>query len=386
MSLKLSIDDICDVLKLGLLAENVKIADVGLMNNATLRIVFAAKHEESVDVKSEVAFAMSFAHGFLCDNGEYKIDIENIAVEVTKADGTNLMHAISPIAAVKCIANGELIEWLGKTIFQDHTDDFVQSVAKRRVSDLENGMRKVIGKVLSDKHGSAWWASSVSNKVRQSTEKMYEAQEGVTTADGDKLIYFTFLLDLRKIVVSNWSEFAHVFQNQAKFTQLLDDLNIIRRAEAHNREITQQQLSDLEAIHKELMDQIAAHMPDAVSNYLIENWRIQLRNIFESNIQQHGNTEPQRGDIVGAMLAMESQIRRYADLETRVESVLVPPGKEVLNNEMVTALKKVRHSLEQMVVAAKAGDVDRVEALQREYEKANDELREFQEKYLMSEL
>ena len=204
MPLNLTIDDICDVLKLGLKAEGVNVEGVSLLNNATLRIAFAAKNEESVDVKSEVASAMSFAHGFLCDDGEYKIELDNIATEVSKADGTKLMHAISPIAAVKYIAEGEPIEWLGKTIFQDHTDDYVQSVAKRKVSDLEKGMRKVIAKVLSDNHGAGWWPTSVSNKVRQSTEKMYEAQEGVTITDGGKLIHFTFLLDLRKIVVSNW--------------------------------------------------------------------------------------------------------------------------------------------------------------------------------------
>lgn len=386
MPLNLTIDDICDVLKLGLKAEGVDIEDVSLLNNATLRIAFAAKNVESVDVRSEVAFAMSFAHGFLCDDGKYKIELENIAVEASKTDGAKLMHAISPIAAVKSIAGGEPIEWLGRTIFQDHTNDYKQSVAKRKVSDLEKGMRKVIAKVLSDKYGAAWWLTSVSNKVRQSTEKMYEAQEGVAITDGEELIHFTFLLDLRKIVVSNWAEFAQVFQNQARFTQLLDDLNIIRRAEAHNRDVTDQQLSDLTAIHKELMDQIASFMPAAVSNYLVENWRIQLQKIFETNIADHAVSDPASGDIVGAIAAIEGQIHRYTDLEVRVQSVLVPPGKDGLNSELVTLLQNVRQSLERMLAAAQTGDVDRVVALQGENEQANKELSQFREKYLMSEL
>jgi len=66
------------------------------------------------------------------------------------------MHAISSLAALECIASGEPIEWLSKTIFQDYTEDFVQSVAKRKVSDLEKGMREVIAKVLFDKHGARW--------------------------------------------------------------------------------------------------------------------------------------------------------------------------------------------------------------------------------------
>ena len=104
MPLNLSIDDVCDVIRIGLQAENVKVTDVSLMNNATLRIEFTAKQEESVDVKSEVAFAMSFAHGFLYGDGEYDIELDNIAVEVNKADGAKLMHAISPIAVVGSLA------------------------------------------------------------------------------------------------------------------------------------------------------------------------------------------------------------------------------------------------------------------------------------------
>ncbi|WP_417740484.1 hypothetical protein [Rosistilla oblonga] len=356
------------------------------MNNATLRIVFEAKNEKSVDVKSEIAYAMSFARGFLCDGGEYKIKLDNIAVEIVKADGTKVMHAISSLAALECIASGEPIEWLSKTIFQDYTEDFVQSVAKRKVSDLEKGMREVIAKVLFDKHGARWWLMSVSNTVRQSTERMYESQEGIATTDGGELIHFTFLLDLRKIVVSNWGDFVHIFKSQARFTQLLDDLNVIRRAEAHNREITQQQLIALTAIHKELMDQIAAHMPSAVSYYLVENWRIQLGSIFESNIEEHANIASEPCGIVEAMHAVEGQIRRFIDLEVRVRSLLVPPGKEVLNNRLVMLLGNVRESLEQMLSAAQAGDADRVVSLQSQNERANQELSQFREEYLMSEL
>ncbi|MEM6868257.1 MAG: Swt1 family HEPN domain-containing protein [Cyanobacteria bacterium P01_C01_bin.121] len=336
-------------------------------------------------MKSEVASAMSFAYSFLKDGDICQFQFEYIGVEAFKACGSKLMHAISPFEAAEFIASGQPIEWLNKSTFQDYTEDYVQGIAKRYVSELENGIRKVIVRILANRYGANWWATAVSNKVRQSTEKMYEAQEGIITTDGAALISFTFLLDLRRIIVSNWGDFDPVFKNQARFTQLLEDLNDIRRIEAHNREMTAQQLDSLKSIHQELMDQVAMAEPSAASNYLVENWRIQLHNIF-SNVGGYQFPESQRSDLDAAISVVEVEIRRYEDLEVKVRSVLVPPGKKELHDMLIDRLGKVKESLIEVLEAARNNDLDNIDHLQEKNKNANEELRKFQEIYLMSEL
>ena len=387
MNLGLSITETCDVLKLGLKSKNVEVSIVSFVNNSTIKVEFVAKASGSVDLKSEVGFVMSFVFGFLRDGDEFDPAVDYIGAEAMQSNGKILMHAISPLEAVSFIAAGKPIEWLHKSIFQDHSDEFVQSVAKRYVSQLENGMRMLIAKTLSDLQGSNWWASCVGNKVRTSTEDMFEKQEGFRSTDGNQLIYFTFLLDLRKIVVSNWSDFDPIFKNQARFTDLLERLNVIRRAEAHNRTLSGSQMAELESVHNELMNQIASVMPDACSNYLVENWRIQLRRIFESNIEAHEqNAAPLAGDINAATRAVKAQINRYEDLLIRASGIVIPPGKNELHAELLGGLDGVKQTLVEMLVSAPSGDIQKLERLQRRNAEANLRLQKFQETYLKSEL
>ena len=172
MELNMSINDTCEVLKAALKGHGVDVTAVSVANGTTLKIEFVAKSDKSVDVKAEVVSAMSYAYGFLRDEetGEIQFGFEFIAAEVEKSAGGKLMHALSPIAAVEHISKGEAVDWLQKSIFQDYTQGFVLSVAKKRVSGLENGMRQVIKEVLQNKHGGGWWNAAVSNKVRNSTE------------------------------------------------------------------------------------------------------------------------------------------------------------------------------------------------------------------------
>ena len=206
------------------------------------------------------------------------------------------------------------------------------------------------------------------------------------STDGNELIFFTFLLDLRKIVVSNWNDFDPVFKNQARFVQLLDDLNKIRRAEAHNREISEQEMSDLDAIHSELMNQIASEIPSAVPKYLVENWRLQLSKVFESNIKQHKFIQPKPGDLESAKSPVKGQIERYTDLETQVKSILVAGGKEDLHNELVSKIGGVKDSLIAILDAAENDRFGELEQLKESNDRANAKLQKFRETYLMSEL
>jgi hypothetical protein len=83
---------------------------------------------------------------------------------------------------------------------------------------------------------------------------------------------------------------------------------------------------------------------------------------------------------------MQRQIEWFKDIETRVRSIVAPPGKRALQDDLLSILGRQRSSQEEMVEAAQRVDLAAVETAQRKHEKACAELNAFREKYLMSEL
>ena len=384
-SLTMSIKEICDLLALGLRAEGVEVLQVRLVNNNTFLVEFVAKSEGSVDVKSEIGFAIAYLSAFFRDNPNTPASIAYFGAKAFAGDGKSLVHAISSLNAAEHISQGRSLEWLQNTIFQDHTDEYKSGIAKRRIGELENGLRLLVCKVLDEAEGTDWWNRRVGSKVRQTTEDMYERQEGVRSDNGETLIYFTFLLDLRKIAVSNWNEFEHVFTDQKHFSDLLDELNVIRRGEAHNRVLKDEELKRLAGIYAELMGQIAKTVPDAANNFLVDNWRIQLRDIFSAAVENKVVLQP-GCSVAVAVEAVSKQIHWYEDLELKVSSIVVPPTKRSLHNELLTLIGNVKSSLAKMVDLAVQMNVEALEAAQVRNQTANGELGKFREKFLMSEL
>jgi len=384
-SLTMSIKEICDVLALGLRAEGVEVLQVRLVNNNTFLVEFVAKSQGSVDVKSEISFAIAYLSGFFRDWPNTPASIANLGAQAFTEGGKSLVHAISSLKAAEHISQGRPIEWLQDTIFQDHTDEYRSGIAKQRIGQLENGLRLLVCRVLEEAEGADWWNARVGSKVRRKTEDMYEGQEGVRSDNGNTLIYFTFILDLRRIVVSNWSEFEHVFTDQKHFSDLLAEFNVIRRGEAHNRVLKDDEFEKLEDIYAERMGQIAKTAPEAATNFLVENWRIQLRDIFSAAVES--KVVLQTGcSVAVAVKGMNKQIHWFEDIEQRVSSVVVPPTKRGLHDELLTLIGNVKSSLAKMVGLAEQGKVEALEAAQIRNQTASDDLAEFREKFLMSEL
>ena len=60
----MSIKNLCDLLESGLRAEGLDVLTVRLVNNNTFLVDFVSKSKASVDVKSEIAFTISFLSAF----------------------------------------------------------------------------------------------------------------------------------------------------------------------------------------------------------------------------------------------------------------------------------------------------------------------------------
>ena len=59
----------------------------------------------------------------------------------------------------------------------------------------------------------------------------------------------TYLLNLKSIITANWSDFLSIFSDRTLFESWINDLNAIRREEAHNRPITQAHVVSLQQIY-----------------------------------------------------------------------------------------------------------------------------------------
>jgi len=214
---------------------------------------------------------------------------------------------------------------------------------------------------------------------------MHERQEGFNTADGEILINFTYMRDLQAIIVANWSDFSDVFEDRQSFSVLLDQLNCIRRREAHNRAIDDQALEELDSIYKRLMGSIAAVLPEASSTYLLDNWRRRLSDAFEESAQAEVNLSPGVPFDV-AFAAVQRQVEHYQDLLTRVSGINPPPKMQSLHDELMSHLARVRATLEEMVHHALSLNAEAIETTQTKFEAASKQLLDFRTKYLMTVL
>lgn len=381
----LTLANTTEAIAFGLRNEGLRVSKVRLVNNDTFLVEFVTDQFTSVDIKAEIATAIGFMNGFFRDNDLVPVTPKHFAAQAFTTDAKPLVHAISSRHAAEHLSNGRSLEWLNGTVFQEHTQEFKLGTAKRRIAELENGLRSLIRYVLSAAADTDWWVQCVGRKVRQQTEAMYERQEGIECSDGDTLIDFTFLLDLRRIIVSNWSRFDHVFPEQTRFAGRLEELNLIRRREAHNRELSDQDLEDLDSIHRELMTSVAQVVPDAASNYLLENWRNRLSEIFDAAAQSQVETVPS-GQPLLAIAALRRQIERFEDIETQVASVVAPPAMLPLHDELMGHLSGVRTALGKMIRLETIRDAEKLNGVQLQFESANRELLAFREKYLLAVL
>ncbi len=229
-------------------SKKINTKGIGILNNSTIECKFYPYSQFSIDIKSEIARIMEFIYSFLNDNVFWNKKTNYIAIRAYDKNENEIIYAISSFQNAKFIANGKTIEWLNGTIFQDNTKEYRLSIAKKQISEIENSLRHVINNVLSTKYGEKWWDISCGKKLSNKVKNLYENQFDEIIANGNILIKYTHILQLKKIICTNWKDFKHLFPNKIEFENSIDELNVIRREEAHNRAITGKHLKDLQII------------------------------------------------------------------------------------------------------------------------------------------
>jgi hypothetical protein len=396
---ELSVNEIIAFLEFGLKninsvnkdVANISVKVIKLLNGKTLECQFYAEAENSIDVKTEISSVMGVLHGFFKDDSYENMKIDYFAVRAYDNSDMEIMYAISSRESAAQMGNGNTIEWLKSTLFQENTKDYRLAIAKRQISDIENGLRQVVVKRLSLKHGSDWFKKSLGNKLFESVRGVYENQFGVEIEDGNILIEYTFVLQLKKIICTNWKDFSDLFESKIKFENYIVELNEVRREEAHNRDISENDLDRLKNIYEFMLINLTEKYPDILPSYLIDNWKIQLKEIMlPKPILPYADTEVfnesnEQLKLLKSVANLQGLINHIQDKEIKLKSVVVPIQKKNTHEEMMSILLKYRTLHEELLESGKTGVLSNVVNKEKEIDKYRIKLHEFSNKYVFEE-
>lgn len=394
-----SVNEIISFLELGLKninsvnknVANISVKKIKLLNGKTLECQFYAESENSIDVKMEISSVMGALHGFFKDDSFKNMRLDYYAVRAYNKTDTEIMYAISSKESAALIGNGKAIDWLKSTLFQENTKDYRLAIAKRQISEIENALRKVIANRLSLKHGSDWFKICLGNKLFENVKGVYENQFGEKIEDGNVLIEYTFVLQLKKIICTNWKDFSDLFASKTKFEKFIVELNKIRREEAHNREISVTDLERLTTIYEFILLGVTEKYPDVIPTFLIDNWKIQLKEIMlpkldlpysDSEILNENN---QQLKLFKSVENLQGLIRYIKDKEEKLKSVVVPIQKKKTHEVLLNILLNYRILHEELLECGKTGVLSAVEDKQKEINEYSKKLHEFSEKYILEE-
>ena len=384
--MQISIEWLCNAIKMGLKQEpkdsmnKIRVIDIKLLNNSTLVCEFYPYSEETIEIKIEIASIISFmASVFRGENYGHQT-IKNFAAKAYSKNDEEIMYAISSKESADYLSEGNSIEWIKGTIFQDNSKEYRLHFAKSKISELENALRQLISNTLAKHEGEQWWNTCVDIAIRDSVSE----RSPVGKFSGKELIDYTYLVDLQKIISDNWSYFSCIFDSKTKLKKTIGSLNKIRIDEAHNRVITSDSIKKLEKIYFDMMGKIANLYPELASTYLIDNWRIQIRDIVNNYVAN--KVEIESGcELSQAIELTKMMIQQLQDVEIQLTSIQVPFTKESLHQELLYLFNVMRNLFEEMVKNAEDGDIENVEKNSQQIEENNVKIRKFTEKYIFSE-
>jgi len=390
----MSLDQIFSFLKAGIAHEapdqsqphkKCRIKEIGIINDDTVICEFYPYATKSMEIKIEIGFIMSIIASFWKENPNVPQNIRNLALRAFSDQNEELMYAISSRDTAELMCEGKSIEWLRNTIFQDNSADHRLAIAKRQISEIENAIREIVCSVLERFHGPLWWVNCVDTKTRGDARSSYIKQTGATSSDGSVLISYTYLLNLKKIITDNWSEFSFIFPDRTLFENCINDLNVIRRQEAHNRPITHAHLANLHQIYNDILRKISQHYPDVVSSYLLENWRSRISAILgEYSEKQRSRSIGREFGLKHNMDTVIETISDLSDVETRLSSVPVPPNNIDMYNELIDLIHSLKSSFEEMIDCTKVGDFSGVERAGQKNNVVSERIKLFTEKIYLT--
>lgn len=337
-TIKLSLENLN---KLNGSKQKIRVKDINLMNEDSLVCEFYPHRENSIDIKIEIATIIAFFNGFFKDDPYDGIRFRYYAARAYDKDDVELLYALSSKESAEQIGTGNSIDWMKSTIFQENTNDYRLGIAKKIISEIEITFREVIKDVLSKKHGTNWWGLTLDNKLGKSIKDTYKNQFGFEMTDGNVLIEYTYILQIKKIITTYWPDFKILFDKKPDFENLIDNLNLIRREEAHNRVITQSHLDELNDLYIKLLSKISRKYPDILPTHLIDSWKSKIKLIMTNGYKPLYDSselidEPdQKIKLLKSINSTKHLIEYISETIIKLQSLVVPIQKNTIHNELV---------------------------------------------------
>lgn len=334
----------------------IKVKDVSLLNEDTLCCSFYPISKKSTDIKLEIASIMGFLNGLFRENTYENLNLNYYAVRAFDADNVEILNALSTKTTAEYIGQGRSIEWLKLTLFQENTEDHRHAQAKQIIYEIENGLREIVKVKLRSNFGENWWNSALNSKLGQDVKDLYFNQFGVNCENGDILIAYTFTLQLKKIILTHFNLFKTYFQNPTVFENAMVHLNKLRREEAHNRSISDNDLNNLRELHEILLSATLIDLPDFQSVFLTENWRTKIKKImnekqYKSIHSEHEIINESDNEIKLAKIKenLTSFISYLDDKILKLRSITVPVHKKNIHKELLFCFERSKELQESLL-------------------------------------
>ena len=134
--------------------------------------------------------------------------------------------------------------------FSEDFHDYLELQCRRtpiwpRISDFEKTMRKLVKDVLQRKLGVNWIEKLKSENptVREMFDNMEKTmkkeQRKFNTGNADDILNYSYLGDLKTIIIKRWTWFqSYLGNSKPNFTELMDIVCSVRNPLAHNRPIS----------------------------------------------------------------------------------------------------------------------------------------------------
>lgn len=369
--------------------EKIHVKKIEMLNKNTLVCEFYPYANNAPDVKAEICMIMGFYYGFLVEGND--IYFKNYAVKAFDDADQMILYALSSKEAVEHAGRGNSIEWLKATLFQENTNDYRLSMAKRMISEIENSLRHVVTDVLEKQFQNNWWDLAMDSKLGSSVKDMYSNQFGTATSDGKILINYTYTIQLKKIITTYWPSFNHFFGDKIDFENSMDELNVIRREEAHNRIVSAAHITSLNTIYSALLSKILIDYPSITPTYLVENWRLQIGEIMREGYQPLYQAAQLLEEVDAAQKlkksveSTEHLIRYLEDINSKLISLVTPAQKRSIHDELIQRFERYKNLQQEKLALVQAKNWDDLELTIHTIQKYEVELGDFTNRFLSTE-
>lgn len=372
--------------------KEINVKGVYLLNEDTLCCDFYAVARNSYDIKLEMTAIMGCFNGIFRNDQYDNVDLKNYAVRAFDQDDNEILYALSTKATAEFIGTGRSIEWLTSTIFQENTEDYRLAQAKQIISEIENGLREIVKLKFKDKFGDEWWDNEIDNKIKRDVKKIYFNNFGVDCNEGNVLIAYTFTLQVKEIILSNFSLFAAYFQSPSRFESSMDGLNKLRREEAHNRPISHLDLENLKHLHEDLLSVVLLDLKSFQSVFLTENWRSKIKKIMKEwqykPIHNKKEIDTESDDVQKLFKIKEnlSSLISYLDNTIiKLKSVTAPIHKKSIHLELLGCYEDYRELQKLLLNETLTLDNEKISNIVNQIKSHELKMDEFSTKFLLSE-